>query len=162
MKSSSRRSAKTSNPEGSSLDDLWALYPWVLEQARRLSDEPEDLAHDVILKVAPKVGGVENLKAYVFIALKHQSWQADRRLEYGPLPLLVDDAVILREELDRHVRHLPRIERLIFSAVFEHGMTAKQLSGCMGVSLRRTHEYIKAIKDTIIDGITQDADAGNG
>lgn len=110
----------------------------------------------MILKVVPKVGRIRDLKAYIFLSLKRTSWEKPKAGDHEPLPLEIEEKVLLREEVDIYVRHLPKVERLMFSAVFEHGMTAQQLSDCTGVSLRSTHRHIQQIKKSVIDGFTKD------
>lgn len=128
----------------------------MLDQAKLMTDAPEDLVHDVIIKMAPKVGRIKSLKEYAYIAMKRTSWAKPKEAEAAPLPLIVDEVVILREQLDRHVRHLPKVERLIFSAVYEHNLTTKKLASCLGVSVRSAQSYVKQVRETVTDGITKD------
>jgi DNA-directed RNA polymerase specialized sigma24 family protein len=128
----------------------------MLQQARSMTDDPEELVHEVILKLVPKVGTIKSLKDYAFISMKRASWQKPKHLELEPLPLMVDDLVLLREELDRYVRHLPKVERLIFSAIYEHGVSTKALASCLGVSIRSAQAYVKQVREAVTNGITED------
>lgn len=75
----------------------------------------------------------------------------DRELSEG-----LDDSVILREFLDQQYRSMPKIDRVIFDARFNQGLTTREVARCAGWDVRKTRKRIQLIKESIKHGIAKE------
>jgi RNA polymerase sigma-70 factor, ECF subfamily len=104
------------------------------------SADAEDAVQDVFVGLAQSRGslaGVEDLRAYLFTALRHAAAKtATRRRRPEPLP----DAVAApeprepAEDLGRALAALPADRREVIALKFDGGLTFREIAAVLGVS----------------------------
>lgn len=140
--------------------NIWIAqhYEYAVSYARRFTDHPKDVVHDIFIKCEGKQA--DNCAAYVRRAIYNQVREGVykmRTAEYIDQPYegMEIERKLMKDKLDGVIMHMPEFDRMILRMYME-GECMKCVSRQSGIAYTTLRNHINDAIDTLYDTLRQE------